>query len=199
MPRLLATALLAAATGLGCEPVQDDFEGPSDQFEGRVSAEEDSDRADALDGDIDTGDWADPADEEPVEDPPDEEPEPVTCTSADLLFVAEVLDGAGTPQVAFVVDEDLSFVGRTINPCDGTVTLTTATSCLVQRWEIKDSAGITYGLKPDCDDGAWDWDLSAGDELLQTSESRRLPAGDYTLTVRFNAEPHQAKESFTIE
>ncbi len=186
---LLALSLLTA-----CDSIDDDFEGPSQQFDGLVSDEEGEDELGELDGDIDTGFWEDPADEDPGEDP-----EAPICSEADLLFVAEIVDGDGTEWADATTDDDLYFVGRTVNPCDGRVVLTTESRCLVQRWEIKDTSANTIAMKPDCEEGTWDWDLAPGDEVTQTSPSRRLGAGDYTLTVRFNAEPYVARKSFTIE
>ena len=77
--------------------------------------------------------------------------------------------------------------------------LTTASQCLVQRWEVKDASGATVALRPECEEGMQSWELGPGDEVLQTSQSRRFGPGDYTLTVRFDAEPYLARQDFTIQ
>ena len=195
-------SLLALTVWMACDPVTDDFKGPSDQWDGLISEEEADDEVAGLEGDIDTGAWLedDPPDEDPPEDdPPEDDPEPPICTEADLLFAAEIVDADGAERASSSSQDDLYFVGRTLNPCDSRVILTTASPCLVQRWEIKDDSGDAIALKPDCDKGAWDWELDPGDEVLQTSSSRRLGPGDYTLTVRFNADPFRASKAFTVE
>ncbi len=188
MNRIIAILLLTA-----CEPLEEGFEGPTDQWEGWVQ-EENSEEEPGLTGTIDTGFWEE--EEEPLQE---DQQGPPDCSPSDLLFVAEIHDLESRPQEVFLPGDDLHFVGRTVNPCTGRVTLTTTSTCLVFRWEIANSEGTTIGIKPDCTDGDTRWELEPGDQLLQTSTSRSLPEGDYTLTVRFNAEPFMARQAFAIE
>jgi hypothetical protein len=174
----------------GCDGVRDDFEGPSEQWEGLVVDEDQTQEPDGRAGDIDTGRW-----EDPVEDTP-EDP---SCDESDLLFVAEIHGENGAAAQVFPKSEELSFVGRMINTCEWPIRLTTDSDCLVQRWEIQDDGDISIAVRPDCSDGSRDWVLGPGDELFQTSNSRILPTGTYTLTVRFNLQPYVAKREFTIE
>ncbi len=194
-------SLFALAAFLACDS-DEDFAGPTDQWEGLIAEEESEDDFAAQDGEIDTGDWEDPPQEAPPDDgarDDDPQEEPPLCSEADLLFVAEIVRADGSVLTAPTPEDELFFVGRAVNPCDDQVGLTTTSHCLVQRWEVKDASGTTVPIRPECEEGSQTWDLDPGDEVFQTSQSRRFGPGDYTLTVRFDAEPYLARQDFTIQ
>ncbi len=183
--RSLSILVLLAA----CEPAPE-FPGPSDQYDGRVD---------------DEGEPTEPADQEGLIDSAEpladtgESIEEDRCEASDLEWVAEVHTPGGPARETFSQEDELVLVGRVRNPCRNPVTLVTASSCIVQRWEIERDDGKIFRFGPDCDGGETTWDLEPGDEHFEGSDEHTLAPGTYLLTVRFQVGSSRAEQVFEVE
>ena len=123
---------------------------------------------------------------------------PSACSTADLVFSAEVTDLAGAVGTSFAAGTQLVAVGVVDNPCAGEVVFTTPSTCLVDSVSMSGTSGTGMGVGVVCGAAMTTWSVLAGGRLTGAIEIGTLSIDTWTIEVGFNLPRTSASTTITV-
>lgn len=121
------------------------------------------------------------------------------CTTADLVWTAEVRDATGAAGTVFSPRQALTVVGVVSNPCGSDVSFVTPDACLVTGYSITDSRGMGMGVGVVCAAVITPWTVPAGGSIEDSEVWGRLTPESYVLDISFNYQNHTASQAFVVQ
>jgi hypothetical protein len=123
--------------------------------------------------------------------------------AAGLLFDVVARNAAGTCTQC-PIGEDLAVVARITNPCDEEAMLTTAASCLVSYWQVKNVDVDVEGGAAECAPPATTWaipphsSVEQGDSLSNLMWGHVYPGHHEVMVVFYDPQGTSAQTSFDV-